>query len=165
MILLDTNVISEPMRPKPDRNVLVWLDAQAAETLYLSTVSLAELLLGIESLPAGKRRKALAGALHEQVIALFGERIVPFDLGAAETYAKIVMRARRHGHPIAVAHAQIAAIAASRQFTVATRDREPFEAAGVPVINPWTATAGDESSLWQAIPGQNEGLRRHADVF
>ena len=69
-------MISEPLRPKPDRDVLVWLDAQAAETLYLSTVSLAELLLGIESLPAGKRRKALAGALHEQVIALFGERIV-----------------------------------------------------------------------------------------
>ncbi len=141
MILLDTKVISEPMRPKPDRNVLVWLDAQAAETLYVSTVSLAELLLGIESLPAGKRRNALAGALQEQVIALFGERIVPFDLGAAETYAKIVTRARRHGHPIAVADAQIAAIAASRQFTVATRDQEPFKAAGVPVINPWTATA------------------------
>ncbi len=72
-------MISEPLRPKPDRDVLVWLDAQAAETLYLSTVSLAELLLGIESLPAGKRRKALAGALHERVIALFGERIVPIS--------------------------------------------------------------------------------------
>lgn len=140
MILLDTNVVSEPMRPNPDRKVLAWLDAQAAESLYLATVSLAELRLGIESLPAGKRRKALASALHEQVIALFGERIVPFDLGAAETYAQVVTRARRHGHPIAVADAQIAAIAASRQFTVATRDEAPFQAAGVPVINPWTAS-------------------------
>ena len=140
MILLDTNVVSEPMRPKPDQKVLAWLDAQAAESLYVATVSLAELLLGIESLPAGKRRKALAAALHEQVIALFGERIVTFDLGAAETYAQIVTRARRHGHPIAVADAQIAAIAASRQFTVATRDEAPFQAAGVPVINPWTAS-------------------------
>jgi predicted nucleic acid-binding protein len=128
------------MRPKPDRNVLAWLDAQAAETLYLSTVSLAELQLGIESLPPGKRRKALAAALAEQVIALFAERIVPFDLAAAQAYAKIVTRARRHGHPIAVADAQIAAIATSRHFIVATRDEAPFQAAGVPVINPWIAT-------------------------
>ena len=136
MILLDTNVVSEPMRPNPDRKVLAWLDAQAGENLYLSTVSLAELLLGIESLPSGKRRKVLAAALDEQIITLFGKRIVPFDLAAAETYAKIVTRARRYGHPIALADAQIAAIAASRQFTVATGDESPFEAAGVPVINP-----------------------------
>ena len=140
MILLDTNVVSEAMRPKPDQNVLAWLDAQAAETLYLSTVSLAELLLGIESLPAGKRREVLAAALAEQVIALFGERIVPFDLAAAQTYAKIVTRARRHGHPIAAADAQIAATAASHHCAVATRDEAPFRAAGVPVINPWIAT-------------------------
>ena len=140
MILLDTNVVSEPLRPKPHLNVLAWLDAQATETLYLSTVSFAELLLGIESLPTGKRRKALAAALAEKIAALFGERILPFDLAAAQTYPKIVTRARRHGHPIAVADAQIAAIAASRQFSVATRDEAPFRAAGVPVVNPWTAT-------------------------
>ena len=139
MILLDTNVVSEPMRVKPDRNVLAWIDAQAAESLYLSTVSLAELLLGIESLPAGKRRKALAAALDREIIALFGERIAPFDLRAAEAYAMVVTRARRHGHPIGVADAQIAAIAASRQFSVATRDEAPFQAAGIAVINPWTA--------------------------
>ena len=143
MILLDTNVVSEPMRPNPDRRVLAWLDAQVTESLYLSTVSFAELLLGIESLPVGKRRKTLATTLHKQVIALFGERIVPFDLSAAETYAQIVTRARRHGHPIAVADAQIAAIAASRQFAVATRDETPFQAAGVSVINPWTASIED----------------------
>src|SRR5207245_983638 len=79
-------------------------------------------------------------ALDEQIISLFGERIMPFDLGAAQTYAKIVARARRHGHTIAVADAQIAAIAASRQFSVATRDETPFHAAGVQVVNPWTAT-------------------------
>jgi predicted nucleic acid-binding protein len=140
VILLDTNVVSEPMRQRPDRNVLAWLDAQAAESLYLSAVSLAELLLGIESLPTGKRRRALATALDKQIVALFGERIVPFDLAAAEAYAKIVTRARRHGHSIAVADAQIAAIAASRQFSVATRDEAPFQAAGILVINPWTAT-------------------------
>ena len=139
MILLDTNVVSEPMRPEPDQKALDWLDAQAAESLFLSSVSLAELLLGIASLPAGKRRKALAPALHQQVIALFGVRIVPFDLNAAGIYPEIVIRARRQGHPIAVADAQIAAIAASHQFTVATRDEAPFRAVGVPIINPWTA--------------------------
>jgi predicted nucleic acid-binding protein len=139
MILLDTNVVCEPLKPQPAAQLLAWLDAQAAESLYVSTVSLAELLLGIESLPAGKRRKALAVALDQQIAALFAERIVPFDLRAAQTYAKIVAHARRRGHPIGVPDAQIAAIAASRQFTVATRDEDPFKAAGVPVINPWTA--------------------------
>ena len=137
MILLDTNVVSEPLLPRPDRRVLGWLDAQAAETLYLSTVSLAELLFGVENLPAGQRRKPFS--LQEKIMALFGERIVPFDLAAAKAYAKIVVRARRQGHPISVADAQIAAIAAARRFSVATRDEAPFNAAGVPVINPWMA--------------------------
>jgi predicted nucleic acid-binding protein len=138
MILLDTNVVSEPMRQKPDPNVLAWLDAQAAESLYLTAVSLAELLLGIESLPAGRRRKVLASALDKQIVALFGERIVPFDVGAAQSFGKIVTTARRRGHLISVPDAQIAAIAATRRFSVATRDETPFRAAGIAVINPWT---------------------------
>jgi toxin FitB len=143
VILLDTNVVSEPMRSNPDRNVLAWLDAQMAQTLYLTTVSLSELLLGVASLPTEKRRKALAAALDKQIIALFGERIVPFDIPAAEAYAEIVTRARLRGHSIGVADAQIAAIAASRRFSVATRDEEPFRAAGITVIDPWTvATQG-----------------------
>ena len=139
MILLDTNVVSEPMRPNPDPNVLEWLDAQIAETLYLSSISLAELLLGIESLPPGKRRKGLAAALDEQLHALFADRLLAFDRSAAEAYPRIVIRARRHGYAIAVPDAQIAGIAASRQFSVATRDVAPFEAAGVATINPWSA--------------------------
>ena len=83
MILLDTNVVSEPMRQRPDRRVLNWLDAQAIETLFLSTISLSELLLGIESLPAGRRRAALAAALGDQVVTLFDDRIIPFDVAAA----------------------------------------------------------------------------------
>ena len=145
MILLDTNVVSEPMRSKPDRNVLAWLDAQAAESLYLTTISLAELLLGIATLPAGKRRKALAAAVDAQIIALFGERIVPFDVSGAQVYPEVVTRARQHGHSIAVADAQIAAIAASRGFSVATRDEVPFRAAGIAVINPWKVTPDAES--------------------
>lgn len=138
MILLDTNVVSEPMRLRPDRRVQDWLDAQTVETLYLSTVSLSELLLGIEGLPIGKRRRALAAALGQQIVSLFEGRIVPFDVAAAEAYAKVVILARRNGYAITVADGQIAAIAASQNLKIASRDETPFQAAGLVVINPWT---------------------------
>jgi toxin FitB len=141
MILLDTNVVSEPMRRHPDCRVQDWLDAQAIETLFLSTISLSELLLGIENLPAGKRRRVLAAALAEQIAGLFGDRIIPFDVAAARAYAEVVTRARRQGHAISVADGQIAAIAAARSLRVASRDEAPFQAAGLDVINPWNAQA------------------------
>src|ERR1700730_12722109 len=139
MILLDTNVVSEPMRQLPAPRVQDWLDAQAAETLYLSTVSLSELLLGTESLPIGRRQRALAGALGEQIVSLFEDRLIPFDIAAAEAYAKVVVLARRNGYAISVADGQIAAIAASHNLKIASRDEAPFQAAGLSVINPWTA--------------------------
>jgi toxin FitB len=139
MILLDTNVVSEPMRQQPDPRVQTWLDAQAVETLYLSTVSLSELLLGIENLPTGKGRRALAASLSDQIVRLFGGRIIPFDIEAAETYTHVVTRVRRRGHAISVADGQIAAIATSRSLGVATRDSVPFQMAGLAVINPWMA--------------------------
>jgi predicted nucleic acid-binding protein len=138
MILLDTNVVSEPMRRQPDRHVQDWLDAQAIETLYLSTIRLSKLLLGIENLPVGKRRAVLAAALSEQIVSLFEDRIIPFDIAAAEAYAKIVVLARRNGYAIAVADGQIAAIAASHNLKIASRDESPFHAAGLAVVNPWT---------------------------
>jgi|307.fasta_scaffold121979_3 predicted nucleic acid-binding protein len=137
MILLDTNVVSEPMRRRPDRRVQDWLDAQAAETLYLATVSLSELLLGIESLPVGRRRTGLAAALEAQIVSLFEDRIVAFDIAAAEAYAQLVVLARRNGCAISVADGQIAAIAAARNLRIASRDEAPFRAAGLSVINPW----------------------------
>jgi toxin FitB len=137
MILLDTNVVSEPMKQHPDRRVTDWLDTQAIETLYLSTISLSELLLGIASLPAGKRRKALAEALGEQIARLFETRVVAFDVAAAQAYAKVVTRARGQGHAISVVDGQIAAIAAAGDFTIASRDEAPFLAAGLSVVNPW----------------------------
>lgn len=137
MILLDSNIVSEPMRQRPERRVQVWLDAQAVESLYLSTVSLSELFLGIGSLPVGRRRKGLAAALGLQIESLFEDRIIPFDVAAAQAYAKVVTVARRNGYPISIADGQIAATAAARNFTVASRDEAPFRAAGLPVINPW----------------------------
>ncbi|MBQ1783834.1 MAG: type II toxin-antitoxin system VapC family toxin [Gammaproteobacteria bacterium] len=140
MILLDTNVISEAMKPEPHPNTLAWLNVQAAETLYLSSVTLAELLFGIAALPAGKRKERLAQAL-DGLMGLFMDRVLPFDTDAARHFAELAMTAKtgRRGFPTPDGY--IAAIAASRGFIVATRDTAPFEAAGVSVINPWEPQA------------------------
>jgi hypothetical protein len=139
LIILDTNVISEPMRIRGDRAVQDWLDRQEAETLYITAVSLSELLVGIELIPAGKRRASLAGSLNKIMERLFGPRILSFDRAAAVAYAAVIARTRAAGFTISVADAQIAAIAMVSGFTVATRDVEPFAAAKIPIVNPWTA--------------------------
>ena len=141
MILLDTNVVSEPMRHDSDPAVQAWLDRQTAETLYLTTTSLSELLLGIEILPNGRRKEGLSDALSELLARLFGSRILAFDTQAATAYAPLVGRARADGHAISVADGQIAAIAAVHGFMVATRDTSPFAAVGIPLINPSTEPA------------------------
>ncbi len=137
MIILDTNVVSEPMKPAGAPAVQAWLDRQAQQTLYLTSISLAELLLGIETLPAGRRRAGLAEALAELLGSLFGARILAFDAEAAKQSARLLGNARTRGRSISMADSQIAAIAAAHGFIVATRDTEPFEALGIPVINPW----------------------------
>ncbi|MBI5439499.1 MAG: type II toxin-antitoxin system VapC family toxin [Nitrosomonadales bacterium] len=137
MIILDTNVVSEPMNPNGNPVVRDWLDRQVAETLYLTATSLSELLVGIEILPGGKRKETLAVGLSELLVRLFGSRILPFDQQAAMAYAPLVGRARAAGCLISVADGQIAAISAVHGFAVATRDMTPFIAAGVHVINPW----------------------------
>jgi toxin FitB len=137
MIVLDTNVVSEPMKPDGSKSVLDWLDRQATQTLYLTTPSLAELLVGIQVLPAGRRKAGLAAALTQLMAVLFDARILPFDREAAEMYATLVGRARKAGYAMSVADAQIGAIAVVHGFTVATRAAGPFTAAGVPVIDPW----------------------------
>jgi predicted nucleic acid-binding protein len=138
MILLDTNVVSEPLKAAGDANVLAWIDAQIIETLYLSTISLAELRFGIEALPDGKRRDTLHSSLEQRVLPLFAGRILAFDDPASQFYATLRARARAAGQAIAPADGYIAAIAAAHGFAVATRDVAPFAAAGVAVINPWS---------------------------
>lgn len=138
MILLDTNVVSEPMKPAPDLSVINWLDRQPPESLYLSATSQAELLVGVARLPGGKRKRGLDAALTALLQSLFKDRILPFDSAAATQFAKLVPLAAARGTTIAFADATIAAIAASHGFTVATRDEDVFRAAGVPVLNPWT---------------------------
>ncbi len=136
MIVLDTNVISEMMKPARAPAVHAWINDQVAETLYLSSVTLAELLFGIAALPDGRRKQALASAL-EQVEVLFGARILPFDLPAARFYAAAAAQARAAGRGFPTPDGYIAAIAGAAKMAVATRDTAPFEAAGLKVVNPW----------------------------
>lgn len=140
MILLDTNVVSEAMKPEPHRGVRDWLDAQAAETLFLSSVTIAELLFGIGALPRGKRKVNLATAL-DGVLELFTARILPFDIEAARRYADLAVKARAAGKGFAIPDGYIAAIAAAHGFAVASRDTSAFTAAGLTVIDPWTVRA------------------------
>lgn len=137
MILLDTCVISEPVKPRPDARVQAWLDNQAAESLYLSSVSLAELMAGVEALPAGRRRTSLAASLTSLLERLFADRVLAFDQAAAAEFPRMLAAARKRGYTISFADAQIASIASAHGFSVATRDTAPFLAAGVPVIDPW----------------------------
>ena len=136
MIVLDTNVVSEAMKPEPHPSVRAWLNNQAAATLYLSSVTLAELLFGIAALPAGKRKDMLAQAL-DGLMGLFRDRVLPFDIDAARRYAALAVMAKSRGRGFPTPDGYIAAIAASRGFIVASRDTAPYEAASVSVINPW----------------------------
>lgn len=138
MIVLDTNVVSEVMKPEPHPGVRHWLDAQAAETVHLSSVSVAELLFGIGTLPAGRRRRLL-GMMLDGILDRFDGRILPFDTGAARHYADLAVKARAGGRGFPTPDGYIAAIAVSHGFAVATRDTSAFDAAGVAVIDPWLA--------------------------
>jgi predicted nucleic acid-binding protein len=137
MILLDTNVVSESMKPEPHPSVRDWLDAQAAETLFLSSVTIAELLFGIGALLRGKRKDRLASAL-DGVLDLFTARILPFDTAAARRYAELAVKARAAGKGFPAPDGYIAAIAAAQGFAVASRDTSAFKAAGLTIIDPWT---------------------------
>ena len=136
MILLDTHIVSEPLRPAPDTRVIAWIDAQPLETLFLSAITVAELRAGVALLPAGKRRTGLQQNLEKRVLPLFAGRVLPFDLACTQAYAELMARARTAGLAIATADGYIAAIAAANGFTVASRDTGPFAAAGAALINP-----------------------------
>ena len=137
MILLDTNVVSEPLRHAPEARVIDWIDAQPLETLYLSAMTVAELRAGVALLPAGKRRVALHESLEKRALPMFAGRVLPFDLACTNTYAELLARVRKAGNTIGTADACIAAVAIANGFAVATRDTSPFLAAGLSVINPW----------------------------
>lgn len=142
MIILDTNVISEPMKTRPNQAVLDWLDAQSVESLFITSISLAELYVGLEMLPDGKRKSGLIQHLNGLIAQLFSGRILSFDHAAAINYATLMSRAGQAGYVLSMGDGQIAAIAETHQFVVASRDTKPFIAAGVQVINPWELPTG-----------------------
>ena len=137
MIVLDTNVVSELMRPRPSAEVVRWLAAQSAIALHTTSVTEAEIFLGIESLPAGKRRAGMLESAQQMFEVEFGRRILPFDSRAAKEYARIAAERRRAGRPISQFDAQIASIAAGARAALATRNVTDFEGCGVRLVNPW----------------------------
>lgn len=141
MIVLDTNVISELWKVTPDPKVLAWIDEQAIETLYLTAVTVAELRFGLATMPEGKRKRIFRERLEREVLPAFTGRVLPFDLAASSKYADLMAQARAVGKAIGNVDGYIAASAAARGFTVATRDISPFEAGGLSTINPWDTTS------------------------
>ena len=138
MIIVDTNVVSESLRPSPDQRIVRWLNAQEPRDLWTTTITQAEILVGIEALPPGKRRTNLAAVADRILTGLFFGRILPFIEEAAHLYAKIVVGRKKIGRPISVPDAMIAAIARSIHAAVATRDVKDFEHCGIAIVNPWT---------------------------
>ncbi len=139
MILLDTNVVSEAVKPDSHPSVRAWLDAQVAETLFLPSITVAELLFGIGALPDGRRQDMLAARI-DGLLDEFAGRILPFDTSAARRYADLAVKARAGGKGFPTPDGYIAAIAAAHGFAVASRDTSVFNAAGLTVIDPSTVT-------------------------
>jgi len=139
VIVLDTNVLSELMRPAPSERVVRWVAAQPATSLYTTSITQAEILHGIMLLPSGRRRNALQTAAEAMFSEDFGGRVLPFGSDATHPYARIAAARRRGGRPISHFDAQIAAIARSAGAEIATRNVADYEACGIQVINPWEA--------------------------
>ena len=136
-VVLDTNVISEPRRRRPDARVAAWLKAQDPERLFLTATIVGELAAGIAVLPRGRRRTGFEGWLHDLVRTHFAGRVLAYDADAALIYGDLVASARARGRAPAIADAQIAAVARREGMAVATRDARDFEPLGVTVIDPW----------------------------
>lgn len=137
MILIDTNVISEMMKPVPDKIVLEWIDCQEATELFISTITIAEISYGLTALPDGKRRESLERAFANAILESFTGRILPFDELAAYQYGKIMGHRKQLGKVLSVLDGQIAAIATVHHAKVATRNVRDFVHCGLQLINPF----------------------------
>ena len=139
MIVVDTNVVSELMLPTPAEAVFEWASAREVTTLYVTTVSEAELRYGVALLPMGRRREQLLATVEAMLREDFAGRVLPFDRQAARAYAEVASSRRAAGRRIDPADCQIAAIARSIGASVATRNVRDFEGCGIDIINPWNA--------------------------
>lgn len=137
MIVLDTNVLSELMRPAPSETVLRWVAGYPAASLFTTTVTQAEILFGLALLPDGRRRSDLLAAARQMFAEDFAGRVLPFDTAAATAFAPIAAGRRQKGRPTGAFDAQIAAIASSRGAALATRNGADFLDCGLSLVNPW----------------------------
>ena len=137
--LLDTNVLSELLRAAPSAEVLAWFARQAPESLFVSALTQAEMLMGARLMPDGRRKVQLQSALDAMFADDFADRIWPFDSRAAAAYAAVVATRRTAGRPISQFDAQIAAIALCQQAELATRNTADFEGCGLELVDPWAA--------------------------
>jgi toxin FitB len=137
LILLDTNVISELMRPIPSPRVLKWIDQQDKNEIGTCAIVVAEILSGLDLMPAGKRKTLLQEKTAFMLTHLFADRILDFDLIAANSFGIVLHAARSAGRPLDGMDGLIAAIVLANHCTLATRDVDDFKASGVPLINPW----------------------------
>ncbi len=138
MIVLDTNVLSEALRPVPELSVLDWLESQPRASLFITTVTRGEILYGIRLLADGKRQRGLWEAAKKIFDADFADQVLSFDSDAADMYADIAASRRTAGKPISQFDAMMAAMARSRGAGLATRNVKDFEDCGVDIINPWS---------------------------
>ncbi|MCI5122563.1 MAG: type II toxin-antitoxin system VapC family toxin [Candidatus Electrothrix sp. AUS4] len=137
MILLDTNVVSEVMRPNPSENVLHWLNQQNSGRLFISSITIAEICYGLRVLPIGKRRQQLETRFEAFVAQGFYQRILDFDESAARAYAELMGICKEKGYPMSFPDGQIAAVAQINRLTLATRNIRDFVACGIELINPF----------------------------
>ena len=139
MIILDTNVISELIRPVPDPGVITWLDSLPAEETAITAITAAELQYGVRRMPDGRRKTGLSEAVNTVITNDFRDRVEPFDVRAADQYADLVTTREHADQPISTSDAQIAAICRVLNATLATRNTADFTGTGVDLINPWKA--------------------------
>lgn len=137
MIVLDTNALSDGMKPSPSEGVLRWLALEEPSSVFVTTITQAEILAGIEVMPAGRRRQGLAAAAIRMFEEYFHGRILAFDAEAARQFATISGIRKAAGRPISQFDAMIAAIVRVHRATLATRNTGDFEHCGIRLINPW----------------------------
>ena len=135
-IVLDTNVVSELVRPLPDQSVMRWFAGRSVEDFAITSITVAELFYGCWCMPPGRRQHELSVVLNH-MLSPFVERVLPFDATSALRYARIKTERERSGRPIMIADAQIAATALANDCELATRNVKDFEGTGVTVVNPW----------------------------
>ncbi len=139
MIILDTNVVSEMIRPTPAGQVMRWISSQPALLLYTTSITQAEMMYGMEVLTKGKKRKLLEAALEGMFAEDFRDRVLSFDAGCAKHFADIAASRKALGRPISQFDAQIAAIARNRKAILATRNTGDFADCGLKLSNPWVS--------------------------